>query len=306
MTARVAVVMSTYNGAPFLQAQLDSLAAQEGVEVQVFARDDGSSDATREILAGHADRWPALEGLQAGSNLGPAMSFLALLAAVPGDFDAYAFCDQDDVWPLTKLARAMRLLSDVADGKPAVYCSRVMLVDAELQPLGLGPVKGDGSFEHLLFENIAFGATVVMNPAAASLVRERMPSAGVIMHDWWCALVVSAFGVVIYDPEPSLLYRQHGGNEIGQASGRLTELWRGARALARAPHRFWPVRAQAAEFLRLWGEDLDPAQRRFAQSLVRSKESIIARLAFAAVGPIRRANPTDAIVARALIALGLY
>ncbi|HEY1878835.1 MAG TPA: glycosyltransferase [Caulobacteraceae bacterium] len=306
MTTRVAVLLSTYNGAAFLEAQLASLAAQEDVEIEVFARDDGSSDATRQILAAHGALWPALAALAAGPNLGPAMSFLALLAAAPEGFDAYAFCDQDDVWPAGKLARATASLGAVPADRPALYCSRVLLVDAELKPLGLGPLKADGSFEHLLFENIAFGATVVTNAAAARLIVSRPPSGGVIMHDWWCALVTSAFGEVIYDPEPGLLYRQHGGNEIGQGSGRLAEAWRMARIFARAPAKFWPVQAQAAEVLRLWGDELDVERRRSAEALVASKASLANRLAFAATGKIRRASLSGAIAGRLLIAAGLY
>ncbi len=301
----IAVLLSTYNGAAFLEAQLDSVAAQENVAVEVFARDDGSTDATRTILARFADRWPPLASLEAGPNLGPAMSFLALLAAAPEGFDAYAFCDQDDVWPAKKLAQAKRALAAATD-RPALYCSRVTCVDAELRPLGPGPLKDDGSFEHLLFENIAFGATVVMNAAARRVICSRLPTAGVIMHDWWCALTTAAFGEVIYDPEPGLLYRQHGGNEIGQASGRFSELMRMARIFARAPQSFWPVHAQTEAFLRLWGDELDPARRRYAEALVNSKRSLAAQLGFAATGRIRRSNLAGAAAARALIALGLY
>ncbi|MDR9769430.1 hypothetical protein [Acetomicrobium sp.] len=35
------------------------------------------------------------------------------------------------------------------------------------------------------------------------------------MHDWWIYLVISAFGKVIYDPVPKILYRQHSSNVIG-------------------------------------------------------------------------------------------
>lgn len=305
MKPRVAVLLATYDGAAFLEAQLASLAAQAGVDVQVFARDDGSHDETRRILARHGDRWPALANVESGPNLGPAMSFLKLLADAPEGFDAYAFCDQDDVWLPEKLSRAMAALP-AEDGDPALYCSRVMCVDAALNPLGPGPLKADGSFEHLLFENIAFGATVVMNAAARRLVASRPPASGIIMHDWWCALVTAALGEVIYDPEPGLLYRQHGGNEIGQASGRLQELARMGRIFLRSPSRFWPVHAQASEFLRLWGEDLEPEKRRWAEALAQSKASLGARLAFAAAGRIRRSTPISAAAARSLIALGLY
>ena len=306
MNPRVAVLLSTYNGEAFLEAQLASLAAQEGVEVEVFARDDGSSDATREILARHADRWPALAALPKGPNLGPAMSFLDLLATAPDGFDRYAFCDQDDVWLPDKLSRASRRLAEVPDGRPALYCSRVMCVDDELRPLGPGPVKDDGRFEHLLYENIAFGVTVVMNAPAARWVRSRPPASSVIMHDWWCALTTSAFGEVIYDPEPGVLYRQHGGNEIGQASAPLAELGRQARMFARSPRRYWPVHAQAAEFLRLWGDALDPRRLECVQALAQSKGSLARRLTLAASGRIVRANLPGAVIARILVVAGLY
>jgi hypothetical protein len=240
-----------------------------------------------------------------GPNLGPAASFLTLLGGEMEGFDGFAFCDQDDVWLPDKLARAASRLLD-GDGSPALYCSRVMCIDRSLRPLGPGPIKRDGRFAHLLFENIAFGATVVMNASARALVRSRPPRSGVIMHDWWCALVVSAFGSVIYDERPGLLYRQHGGNQIGQSANRLGELVRLARVFARAPGRFYPIHAQAAEFMRLYGDDLDPGDRRLARALVDSKRSKAARIAYAASGAIVRAEPLGGLAARVLIAAGLY
>jgi hypothetical protein len=36
-----------------------------------------------------------------------------------------------------------------------------------------------------------------------------------IMHDWWIALVASAFGIIDYIKTPTVLYRQHEKNSIG-------------------------------------------------------------------------------------------
>lgn len=47
---KVIVLLSTYNGEKYLQEQLQSLAAQEDVEVEILARDDGSKDGTTAIL----------------------------------------------------------------------------------------------------------------------------------------------------------------------------------------------------------------------------------------------------------------
>jgi glycosyltransferase involved in cell wall biosynthesis len=305
LSPRIAVLISTFNGEAWLAAQLDSLLAQRGVSLEVFARDDGSSDGTLAILAGYARHWPALAAPLTGDNLGPAASFLTLLAAVPGDFDAYAFCDQDDVWLPDKLARAAQHLAEIPGA--ALYCSRVMCVDAALRAIGPAPIKNDTRFEALLFENIAFGVTVVMNPAAAGLVRERLPARGaIIMHDWWCALVISALGRVTYDPEPGVLYRQHGGNQIGQTIGKAGEIVRLTRMFLRAPKRFWPVRAQAAELVRLRGEALKPADRALAETFVASRRSLRSRLAYALTGKVTRTDLMWVLAARTLIALGLY
>lgn len=43
---KVQVLLSTYNGEKYLKEQLDSIIAQEGVDVHILVRDDGSKDDT--------------------------------------------------------------------------------------------------------------------------------------------------------------------------------------------------------------------------------------------------------------------
>lgn len=52
-TKSVQVVMSTYNGEKYLKEQIDSILSQEGVDVRLYIRDDGSSDRTTDILASY-------------------------------------------------------------------------------------------------------------------------------------------------------------------------------------------------------------------------------------------------------------
>ena len=75
---RVAVLMSTYNGEKYLQQQLDSILKQTGgFEVDIWVRDDGSTDNTHRILKEYEKngklRW------YTGNNLGPALSFISLV-----------------------------------------------------------------------------------------------------------------------------------------------------------------------------------------------------------------------------------
>lgn len=300
---RVAVLLSTYNGARFLAEQLESLARQSGVEVLLHARDDGSSDATPAILREWAGRWPRLADLTIGENLRPAASFLTLLRTAPGDAEYFAFCDQDDVWHPDKLARGVAAIA--GEGGPALYCSNVALVDEALAPLGPAPRNGDTRFVHLLFENIAFGCTVVMNRAARDLIAAHDPGAAAVMHDWWCALVVAAFGRIHYDPRPGVSYRQHGGNTVGQ-QGPLVQFAREARRFLRGARGFYRIHAQAQALLRLYGTELPAQHRAVAERLVASKGAVGRRLSYALGGPVVRRRPFDAAVVRGLIAAGWY
>jgi glycosyltransferase involved in cell wall biosynthesis len=55
-TPEVSVVMSVYNGAETLAATLDSVLTQEGVDFELIAVDDGSTDASGGILDEYAQR----------------------------------------------------------------------------------------------------------------------------------------------------------------------------------------------------------------------------------------------------------
>jgi hypothetical protein len=179
-------------------------------------------------------------------------------------------------------------------------------VDETLERLGEPPVNDDCSFEHLVFENVAYGCTAVINDAARDLIVRSPPRAGVIMHDWWCALVVSAFGEVVYDPKPGVLYRQHGGNQIGAEDSLLATQLRLLRTFLRSPETFWPVHPQACQFEALYGARLEPGRARYLGDLVESRRSLLSRTLYALYGRIRRRWIVGDIAARVLILAGWY
>ena len=75
---KVTVLLSTYNGSKFLHEQLDSLYQQTYPNVRILVRDDGSVDATRDLLEeAHVEGRITL--LQGHNNLGVAPSFFELL-----------------------------------------------------------------------------------------------------------------------------------------------------------------------------------------------------------------------------------
>lgn len=213
---RVVVLMSTYQGARYVVEQLRSILDQLPPGGRIVVRDDGSTDGTPDTILALGD---ARIVLTRGTNIGFARSFLTLLTEAPEDTDMVMLADQDDVWLPHKIQRAWDHLAPLAAG-PALYCSRLQLVDAQLRPLGYTPLrKRPPSFANALAENIVTGCTAAMNLHAVRLVRQCGDPAMIHFHDWWCYLVVAALGRVVYDPEPGVLYRQHGGNVIGMGSG---------------------------------------------------------------------------------------
>ncbi len=65
----------------------------------------------------------------------------------------------------------------------------------------------------LALTNVVTGCTILFNQSLLNLAMPLPPQA--LVHDWWLALVASAFGVIGYTKHPSILYRQHQTNTIG-------------------------------------------------------------------------------------------
>lgn len=49
-----------------------------------------------------------------------------------GEFDYYAFCDQDDVWVSNKLTIALNKIEERENSIPLLYCSNLRVVDEQL------------------------------------------------------------------------------------------------------------------------------------------------------------------------------
>lgn len=231
----VTILLSTYNGAAYLEHQLDSFLQQQDVDWRLAWRDDGSTDATCAVMAEfarRAGRERCVKSESSGEHIGAAASFAKLLKE--NQTAAFiAFADQDDHWLPEKLHRSLRLLEN-AGNAPALYCARQILTDENFNhPTPSMKFKGRPGFPASLTQNIATGNTIVMNQAAARLVC-TIPLPEESTHDWWSYLVVSACGgTVIYDKVPATLYRQHAQNMIGSqvrtASRAMAALQRGPR-----------------------------------------------------------------------------
>ena len=211
------VVLATHNGICWLPGLLDSLGRQTLAPMRLFILDDASTDGTWEHV-----RDAAIPGGQTvvgrqEANEGAVRTFERLLSMV--DTEYFALCDQDDVWLSDKLEKSVALLE--SSGADLVYTD-LRVVDEDLGEVApsmwrLGnivPVAGR-ALVPLILKNSVTGCTVV---GRTSMLKKVLPfPAGVPMHDWWLGLVAASGNGAAPLREATVLYRQHGGNEVGAA-----------------------------------------------------------------------------------------
>lgn len=295
VTPRVLVLLASFNGAPWLDEQLDSIFAQRHVRVTVLASDDGSSDGTVALLQGRAAAQQAVGMLPvAGRRLGAAGNFLRLLREAPvGDFDFVALADQDDVWMCERLTTAIQRLAKLgADG----YSSDAVAFWADGRRRLLGKGHPQRRFDHL-FEPAGPGCTYVLSTALAKALQQELRHEpqrfdGLGYHDWLIYAFARMMGFHwVIDPRPGVQYRQHDRNELGanfgvtgvqRRWGRLTSGW---------------FRQQVLQIASLWPNDHGEVIERLRRLTWRD------RLWLARRASSLRRRPRDQLALAAMLAL---
>jgi glycosyltransferase involved in cell wall biosynthesis len=304
--AKIDIILATYNGERFVQRQIESVLDQMHDGCRLLIRDDGSTDGTlalvRQLVRQCPDRIVLLDNGE--EKLGACGSFGRLLESSNADY--VALCDQDDVWlsghlslPLERI-RAVEQSFGVAT--PVLAHTDLAVVDENLQAMApsfwayshLDAVRGS-RLNRLLVQNVVTGCATMMNRA---LVRRACPiPTAAPMHDWWLALVASAFGRIEAIPEKTILYRQHSKNRLGATRYNWRYVTRCAvdvirgRAMAR-----WrsTTQQQAAEFLQRFAATLEPRHRSTVTTYVGLENASfferrvqILRHGFLKTGPLR-------------------
>ena len=229
---QVDILLATYQGAHYLDGQIQSLLAQTYPHIRILIRDDGSQDATWHLLQAWAAQEPdRIVLLPDRANLGIKGNFSRLMEHAQAPY--ICFSDQDDMWFPDKvkksLERMLKLEDILGEETPILIHTDLKVVDEKLDELSpsfwrytcLSPQAS--SLPRLLTQNMVTGCTMCINRAL--LERAKPIPQAAVMHDWWVALVASCFGQIDFLEEASMLYRQHLWNDTGAKSYSLTSLW---------------------------------------------------------------------------------
>ncbi|MDG4525178.1 glycosyltransferase family 2 protein [Streptococcus suis] len=214
---KVNILMSTYNGQQFLAEQIRSIQEQSYTDWTLFIRDDGSSDNTKEILKDfeHQDSRIHLIDSDKSDNLGVIKSFHKLVNHDRADY--YFFSDQDDVWLPNKLELSLKEAQNYLADLPLMVYMDLKVVNQDLEIMTESMVKSQSHHANTelvqeLTENTVTGGVAMINHALAEMWQE---TDDILMHDWYLALLASAFGNLVFIDQPAELYRQHSDNVLG-------------------------------------------------------------------------------------------
>lgn len=220
------MVMTTFEGSRWVDAQVSSVLAQTCPVDELLVYDDGSTDGTVELLEARG-----VEVHRNAARLGTVRSLEQGLRASTADVVLLA--DQDDVWVPRKVERLLQAEADLVFSDGRVVDAAGLPTGATLWgTVGFGPDRQERlmtqPLEVLLEGNAVTGATVLVSRRLLDLA---LPLPQVGWHDYWLALVAASAGLPVRAvPEPLVDYRVHGTNAAGLPPTTLRGRLAGAAA----------------------------------------------------------------------------
>lgn len=196
----ISVVMCTYNGAPYLAQQLDSILNQTYPAAEILIQDDGSTDDTLAILQHYASLHPNIRlEINQGTH-GLNHNFFSAMRK--SKYDYIAISDQDDIWHPRKLEQQIATIGNNLlcgtmskpfsdDGFPVSHDNRI----PEIHLL------------RLCYIGAIAGHTMLIHRSLLSYLPngEECP----LFYDWQLQTVAAAAQSIVYIPQPLVNFRRH-------------------------------------------------------------------------------------------------
>jgi glycosyltransferase involved in cell wall biosynthesis len=212
---QVSIAMATFNGARFLEEQLSSILRQSRQPDELVVSDDGSSDATGDILARFRSCAPFPVHIYRNQlNLGFTKNFENAILRCDGDLVYLA--DQDDVWLPSKIGAVETAFVDYPAIQLVVHDGK--LVDADLKWHGatkLGQILSG----YRTRDALVMGA---MTAARKDFLRAALPIPdGIVGHDIWVHTLARLLKLRLVIDDVLQLIRRHDSNTTDWVAASL-------------------------------------------------------------------------------------
>lgn len=236
---RLSVVVAAYNGAPFIEEQLDSILNQTYPVDELLIRDDGSTDNTVEVVEKWIENHPDFPArlIVGDQNLGYIGNFAELLTQATGDW--IFLCDQDDRWHLDKVEKMIAAAQEVPNAKLIASSFEFMNQEGEVYHLPLNEgwsnqnlipwlVENPGGLnkvtkDQMLLHNYFQGCAMMIRKELGEDYDHRHDFH--LPHDWFLALLASVSDDLWYLDLPLFDYRIHHSNTTGLPQAKKETKW---------------------------------------------------------------------------------
>lgn len=235
----ISVVMATYNGEKYIEKQLESILNQSLIPDEVIIRDDGSSDATVQLVKDFIQKnklstWNIEVN---DKNLGYKKNFANLLSLAKGDY--IFLSDQDDEWISDKIDKMVTILKD----NKAIQALNggVRLIDANSNKVEIVNRKNvyNANFYFskktvVRLNKVPLASLIISNvtPGCAMAITKELRDTfissyeGTFPHDWYLNMLAAYNGGCYFLNEEVISYRIHENNASSPtaAMGILSKL----------------------------------------------------------------------------------
>lgn len=220
MPFSISVVMATYNGAPYIELQLQSILCQLTDNDEVILVDDYSVDATLELVERIGDS--RIQVFRNNANMGVQRSFERAIGLASGDI--IFLSDQDDIWHPKKVSLFNRVFEELSD--VTLVLSDARIIDYEGKEVIKSFFERRGGFVpgvvSNLIKNRYLGCVMAFRRV---LVNRILPFPLFIpQHDMWIGLVNGIYGEAYFINQPLVEYRKHGTNASFASSNKRGSL----------------------------------------------------------------------------------
>lgn len=212
----ISVCIATYNGALFIQEQLNSILPQLQSDDEIIISDDGSTDATLSMIHRYQDSRIRIIHHSRNATINPD-SVWDRMACVRNNFeealkqakgDVIFLSDQDDVWMPDKVEKVLASMTD----KTLCVVHDCKVVDGDLQ------IIDESMFDRYrpcfnrigwLWKSPFMGCCMVVRK---EVLTKALPIPACVEYDTWLGVVASSMGEVRILRQALILYRRHGKN----------------------------------------------------------------------------------------------
>lgn len=208
---KVIIILPTYNGEKYLKELLDSLYNQTYPLIEIYTRDDGSTDNTVEIIKEYAKK--KVKGrkiiiIPNGNKSLKCPDCFTKLLEIAKDGDYYCFCDQDDVWLPHKIEEAVNKIEKNDADIPTLHFGAYDYYTENLEFMHHSPkVPKNIKLRNLIYDYWPLGFNITFNKALYDVIFKYYPKK-IYYHDCWPAQVAVGVGNFIYSENPSVKYRR--------------------------------------------------------------------------------------------------